>query len=101
MVILRCKMDSSLVIFAICCSSWVACSRGSTRRSRENPMGRRTLEKVESANQMVSRVSLLIMLSMAVGATWLVEQPASSLVFLHVRLQQLLRNLAKKAIRVA
>ena len=100
-VLLRCKMDTSLVVFAICCSSWVACSRGSTRRSRDNPMGSRTLPKVVSANEMVSRVCLLVQLSMAVGATWLVEQPSTSLVWLHERMQDMLRKFQGQSIRVA
>lgn len=40
------------------CSSWVSTSRGSTARSKANPLGREELDSVAGANCMVSRPAM-------------------------------------------
>ena len=47
-----------LVVMAVCCSSWVALSKGSTGRSEITPMGCTVYIKVQEANKMVSRRGL-------------------------------------------
>ncbi len=67
---------------ATVCSTWVWISQGSTGRSAQFPLGvpcRSTLE----ANCMVARCSLLVLLSIARGTIWALEQPSSSLMTLH------------------
>lgn len=41
--------------YGVCCSSWVTCSRGSTKRSILTPMGCVEYDSVAKANKMVSR----------------------------------------------
>ena len=59
-------------------------------------MGQTSFAKVQAANEMVSRVCLLLLLAMAVGSTWLLEQPASSLVFYHTRMREMLKCLGER-----
>ena len=73
----------------VVCSSWIFMSRGSTGRSEFNILGRPT-GCVLSANQMVSRASLLFWLGHTLGHTVVIEQPASSLMALHPRLQTII-----------
>lgn len=67
------------------CSTFVWLSRGSTRRSASRPLGDPLCAAAQKANQMASRFSLLILLAVARGAVWLVEQPCSSLLKNHPR----------------
>lgn len=71
------------------CSTWIFLARGSTGRSQGNPLGRTEVKCVSDANIVVARVSLLIMLAVARGASWAVEQPSSSLMPRHPRMVQL------------
>jgi hypothetical protein len=71
------------------CSSWIFLTRYSTGRNQENPMGDDT-EYVQKANQQVSRVLLLCMVSMVLSAAvFMAEQPASSICDQHARWSQL------------
>jgi len=69
------------------CSTWVFMSRGSTGRSVGAPLGRASAPAVLSVNTLASRVVACIL--MAGGATWFVEQPASSLLDRHPRFRML------------
>lgn len=53
--LLRAKLDDSVAVFAIVCSSWVAASRSTTQRSWISPMGNAKFEKVRIANLQASR----------------------------------------------
>jgi hypothetical protein len=64
-------------------------SRSSTGRGVNAPLGRDTAV-VRSANTMTSRVLLLYWLAHARGCFVILEQPHSSLMFLHPRFQQLI-----------
>ena len=55
MVLLRCKLDESLCLLAMCCSSFVPVSRGSTHRSELHPMGNPDFPGVQLANLLGSR----------------------------------------------
>lgn len=67
---------------ATVCSSWVWIAQGSTGRSIECPLGR-PCRSTARANMMVARCSLLALLCIAVGNSWALEQPASSLMVMH------------------
>lgn len=54
-----------------------------------DPMGDENHEFVREANKMVSRCALLILLAMALGAVWILEQPLWSLLIFHPRMQEL------------
>ena len=73
------------------CSTWIFLSRGSTGRSTLNPLGRPLVQCVSDANILASRVCLLCIVAFARGASWAMEQPASSLLPLHPRVQLLRR----------
>ena len=62
-------------------------------------MGNESYPRVLAANGLVSRVSLLLQLATAVGSTWLLEQPGSSLIFGHDRLRQMLQSFANVSVR--
>lgn len=75
------------LLFGGCpCSTWVWCNRGTSMRSRQAPLGNGELSSVASANTLVSRFALLVLLAVARGAFWLVEQPGSSLMEWHPRI---------------
>jgi hypothetical protein len=68
------------------CSSFVWINRGTSRRSRANPLGDVSVASVSTSNTIVSRFALLVLLGVSRGATWLVEQPSSSLLPWHPRI---------------
>ena len=76
-LMLRVK-PKGLVHFAPPCGTWVFMSRGSTGRSKTMPEGWTQYRSVTDANVITIRVALLILIAMAKGCTWVVEQPASS-----------------------
>ena len=53
--LLRLKLDEGLAFLAMCCSSWVPVSRGSTWRSAILPMGNPSFPGVQVANLLGSR----------------------------------------------
>ena len=67
-----------LVHFAPPCGTWVFMSRGITGRSKTRPEGWTEYRSVSDANVITIRVTLLILIAMAKGCTWVVEQPAIS-----------------------
>ena len=86
--VLRLRVNS-LLFLGIPCSSWVWMNRGTSKRSRTNPLGDTTVPSVAATNQLTSRCTLLVMTAVARGACWLLEQPASSLLPHHPRMAQL------------
>ena len=110
-LILRCPLDAGLIMFGMCCSSFVPICRASTGRRKGRPMGNTRFAKVRTANllscrwalenpsvyhvaktQKCRRLALLAQLAEAVGACWVVEQPAGSLLWETDRLQGLKRQ---------
>ncbi|CAE7194767.1 unnamed protein product [Symbiodinium sp. CCMP2456] len=94
-VIMRGSSSGCLVHFGICCSSWTSMNVGTSGRSTCSSYGNTSHPSVRSANKMCARVCLLILLVVALGATYTLEQPAGSLLeyfplFRHVlqRVQQ-------------
>ena len=55
MTLLDGKFEQFWVSMGVCCSSWIATSRGSTGRCFISPMGDQRHEKVRLSNCMVSR----------------------------------------------
>lgn len=54
--LLRCKMGDVIATFAVCCSSWILTSRGSSWRSVLCPLGNTGFAKVRDANLIASRL---------------------------------------------
>ncbi|CAL1163803.1 unnamed protein product [Cladocopium goreaui] len=86
--------------YGVCCSSWVATSRGSTKRSFLTPMGCTEYQSVLLANKMVSRLVLLILINVAMLGTYWIEQPSSTLIMLHERMVWLLDLLERLNMRM-
>ncbi|CAE7839921.1 unnamed protein product [Symbiodinium sp. CCMP2592] len=87
------KESGYLDWLGILCSSWVDVSRGSTRRTWCNPMGHTEFPSVARGNLMASRCALLCLVIVATGGNFIVEQPASSLLFRHDRMRWLCQRL--------
>ena len=70
-------------------SSWVWMCRNSTGRTNYKVLGHTSCEAVRKGNIMVSRIVLLYLLASARGCLVFLEQPVSSMVYLHARFQEL------------
>lgn len=96
---LICRLRHGALLWAgIPCSSFVFLNRGTSHRTAQHPCGDEAVPSVKSANVIVSRVILLLLVAIARNAAWAVEQPLSSLMDLHPRfaqLKELCRGLAK------
>lgn len=77
---------------AVVCSSFTLINRGTSGRSEECPMGNTSLGYIRFANQMVSRVCLLFMAALFCGGHVLLENPLGSIIHLHDRLAEFIRN---------
>ncbi len=73
------------------CSSWVWISRGSTGRN-VTAVGDYALPAVLQHNALVERVALLVELVHRRGAHWIIEQPASSILWDYPAIQAVLRR---------
>ena len=85
--VLRGSEDGFINWHGIKCSTWVSISRPTTLRSFLDPLGNRELPCVEESNVMASRLALILVLVLALSGTFIVEQPGSSLLWRHPRLQ--------------
>jgi hypothetical protein len=77
-LILRLR-PGSLIWGAPPCSSFVFMSRGTTLRSKDNPLGNVLHRSVRHANMVVARLVVLLMLGLLRGCQFCVEQPGTSL----------------------
>lgn len=87
--VLRGDADGFCNWSGIKCSTWVSISRATTLRSFFDPEGNRDLECVVQANVMAARTALILLLVATLSGVFVVEQPSSSLLFRHPRLQWL------------
>ena len=69
---------------------WI--NRDTSGRSKADPLGRVWLKGVELANLIVVRCMLLILLASARKVHWVLEQPASSIMFWMPRFQEVART---------
>ena len=82
------------------CSTWVFMSRGSTHRSVSNPLGRRDSDAVQIGNLLAARAICLLLIASATGIFWVMEQPGTSLMYLHPLFQRLLKLVDVKQYRM-
>ncbi|CAL1138490.1 unnamed protein product [Cladocopium goreaui] len=80
--VLSLKPGSSLFLAPVC-STWVWVARGSTLRSEAMPLGWERYSSVLTANQMVARCCILMILAAARGIWVVCEQPKGSLMQFH------------------
>jgi hypothetical protein len=78
-----------LVWFAPPCSTWVWMSRHSTGRDKE-VKGKTSNPNIQRQNCLVSRLCYLIVLCWHRSVTFVIEQPASTIMFKYPRLKKLL-----------
>jgi hypothetical protein len=76
----------------IVCSSWVGLNLGTSGRKLWRPLGNQHFPSVHAGNVMAARLAMLLILCEALGVWWTVEQPCGSMLFLHPRLQYVLRR---------
>jgi len=69
---------AGMAFFAPPCSSFVWVNRYTSGRSSSSPEGHRDRPHVQSANLIVVRCCILIMILVSKGCMWCLEQPASS-----------------------
>lgn len=86
------KVRGAFCMLAPVCASWVFMSRGTTKRCQTYPLGDESVQCVRAGNLMVARVALMIRLLHSKGVVWVLEQPSSSLLMHHPRMQALLRD---------
>jgi hypothetical protein len=82
--------ERAVLHFATVCSSWVCINRATSGRSSWCPLGG-PRPYVLRANTMVSRTAFLMLLGLCLGIDVVLEQPSSSIMFLHPRIQQIVR----------
>jgi hypothetical protein len=90
--------EKAVLHFATVCSSWVSINRGTSGRSAWCPLGR-AHPYVLRANTMVSRSAFLMLLGLCLGIDVVLEQPSSSIMFLHPRIQQIVHLAQSGGIR--
>ncbi len=94
-------VPGGLAHLAPVCSTWVWMSRGSTGRTLATPLGSPQSRPVAEGNRMVARVALLLMVLHCRAAAWILEQPGSSLMLHHPRLQYLKGRLPWHEVRTS
>ncbi|CAE7829649.1 unnamed protein product [Symbiodinium sp. CCMP2592] len=92
-LILQGRPNAFFCLLAPVCSSWVLTNTGTSQRSIAFAEGNSNLAYVRAANQMTSRTVLLAVLITALGGTFMIEQPGSSLMRYYFRMQWLFRQL--------
>lgn len=85
--VLRCSEEGFICWMGVLCATWVAISRPTTMRSFFRPLGREDLRCVAEGNAMGSITALICLLIVALGGDFCVEQPGSSMLWQHPRLQ--------------
>ncbi|CAL1152822.1 unnamed protein product [Cladocopium goreaui] len=84
-LLLHSEFEAAVAVLAVVCSSMVPVNRGSTDRSFMTPLGNEYFLAVRKSNKLTSRSVLCMLLLVALGGTYLMENPVNSLVALHPR----------------
>lgn len=88
----RLRRSKGLLWLAPVCSSWVFMCLSQSERHKWNPLGAVGKGFVDDANTMTSRCVVLMVLYNAMGGVWVLEQPRTSLMLFHPRMQWYLRR---------
>ena len=84
--------DGGISFLAPVCSNWIWLVRSCSGRCSAFPLGFEWVADVAWSNMMVSRVVIILAILSAKGCAWVVEQPLSSVLYLHPRFQEFLRS---------
>lgn len=80
---------------------FVARSRGSTHRSKTNPLGRRDSKACVDGNILTARTLILLTLAAAKCCFWVLEQPITSVMEYHPLFQKALRMLSMRRMKIS
>lgn len=98
-----------LLVVALCCRSFSSMclgsfsssafevglrSRATSGRSWIKPSGNEEYAFVREGNVLASRVALLVHLASSLGVMWFIEQPGTSILMAHPRINNLFRTIA-------
>lgn len=83
---------NALAVFAPVCSSFVWINRSTSGRSVSLPLGNTELQHVQVGNLLAARTALLAWLVSWRHGWWIIEQPSSSVMIDHPRMQQLVSH---------
>ena len=123
-LILQAKFEQFATIWGVVCSTWVSINAGTALRSMLHPMGNPLAASVRGGNLMVSRLAtyktsssashglffekpepwrctLLWVLTICCGGSILIENPRTSLIFMHERFQWMLSCLEAAKVLVS
>lgn len=90
-----------IAVIAVVCSTWSVVNRGTSKRDELVPEGQDRCLSVRRGNQMVSRCSLLLLLLGTLGFTYLLENPAQSIITAYPRLRWVLKALRRACVKVS
>ncbi|CAL1152631.1 unnamed protein product [Cladocopium goreaui] len=93
------KFSELLTFWGICCSSWIHLNSGTSKRDYATPMGC-DVPSVVLANLLTSRSCFLILFVICMEGVPVVENPGSSLIWLHDRFQWLLTLLERAGLKM-
>jgi hypothetical protein len=80
----------ALLWIGVVCSTWVWVSRYTTDRCRLNILGDPRSVNVRDGNLLAARTAVLAFLAASLGHTFIIEQPQTSFIAYHPRMQWLL-----------
>jgi hypothetical protein len=92
-------IERALSHWGTVCSSWIFVSKGTTGRSALLPHGNESVQSVREGNVQVSRMCLTLWLLAAKSVGWILEQPGSSTMEQHKRMQEHFRIFGVRAVR--
>ena len=81
--LLRLTDFAALAWFGTVCSSWIWIAKESTRRSLRNPRGNMQVSSMLEDNKIVARTAVMILICYSKSVSWVLEQPARSLMTHH------------------
>ena len=87
LMLFQCEVGRVIAFFAVVCSTWSITNRGTSCRDILTPCGQDRHLSVRSANRLVARVSLMILVVALMGGAWVLENPANSVICMHERLR--------------
>eukprot|EP00971_Amphidinium_carterae_P344963 6485665-Amphidinium_carterae.2 len=89
----------SLVFLGPPCSSFVWISRSIAQRSAFNPLGNEHVEFVRTGNRIAIVVARLMLLLTALRIDFIVEQPSTSMFWLHPAIAKVCQELSSRLVR--
>ncbi|CAK9111848.1 unnamed protein product, partial [Durusdinium trenchii] len=96
-----CLKPGSAALAAPVCSTFVFMSRGSTHRSKTNPLGRKDSKACVDGNILTARTLILLTLAAAKCCFWVLEQPMTSVMEYHPLFQKALRMLNMRRMSIS